>query len=429
LEQVVYSVVTELLNWARVSLCVLVFVQALSNAVQCRTDHSIEHSRIASEAIELEESANSLRKEWTAESLRRSIAVSETAASAWLKINNVERSADSLREIAECYLSLGQIDEAIAALERASRLDRRSVSSAKQVKTLALHAIALLRLGRVEEAFVLSGRAINLSKDIKDADCFAWGYYSRGLVENENWDFREAIQTFGQARGYWESISDVDGQAKVLLELAYAHMTNDEFEVALANAEAALRLANTADNRQISALARNAVGVMNSKLGRKEEALRIFLESERQFPNGVNELEKGDMFNHLAKIYSDFDELGLAETYHLKALEIYRRERNLSAELALLPKLGMINFAKGDKETGLSFFKRGFDLARQLNSHFQIAVLNQDMGRLSLEDDPAKSLYHSEKALETFEKIGIRQQFPDLQNRIGIIYLRRCELQ
>ena len=405
----------------------LLLIVSGSRSDFCNTDILATNRYTSTQIVELESSAESLRMEWNGDSVRRSIALEEAASEAWIEIKEFERSADCLRRVSQSHLVLGRVKEAIAALDKVSTLDQKYSSAEQHIKTLALQSMALLRLGKIDQASSFSRQAVNRSKHLNNADSSAWAYYARGLVEYEEYNFREAIKTQDKALAYWSGIDDLDGQAKVFLELAFARMTNDEFAIALENAEKSLQFAISAGNRQVTALARIAVGIMKSKLGKKQEALRIFLESERQFPEGVNAIEKGDMFNYLAKIYSDFDELDLAESYHSKALDIYRNEGNLFAELALLPKLGMMKFSNGHKEPGLAFFELGFTLARRLKSDFHLAVLDQDLGALYLQHDLAKALCHSQKALTSFEKIGIHQQFPLIQNRIGIIHQRRGE--
>jgi tetratricopeptide (TPR) repeat protein len=112
-------------------------------------------------------------------------------------------------------------------------------------------------------------------------------------------------------------------------------MTNDELLMGLKKAEESFVISNEIDDLRGKSIAKNAIGVMKSKLGNKQEAFNIFLASEKQFPNDVDLLEKGGMYNHLAGIYYDFGELPMALITALKRLSFLKRNNIFSLSLPL----------------------------------------------------------------------------------------------
>lgn len=372
-------------------------------------------------ATDLEAEASELRAQWNLDAVQRSISLLELAAAIREAQGDVERSADDLREIADGYLMLGNTPAALRILDKAAKLERRmsTISS----KTLGRMAFAHVRLGHTDKALSLSDRAVRQSLD-RDRDSRAWALYYRGMILYEIGEYRKAVPVFEEALGYWTEKTDARGRSRVLIELSYGYMTSGDFVRAMTTADEAIILAKNAGDLQLRVLATNAFGIMKSRLGKKQEALRIFLQVEREFPEGVNSLEKGGLYNYLAKLYSDFDQLELAQSYHLKALAIYRQEKNLFAELYTLPRLGLISYTKGDDAAGNEYFKRGFDLAERLKNKWHLALLHQDLGQVYMSRDDKKAKHHNTLALRTFEELGLRQQYSMVLNRLGQLDLQ-----
>ena len=390
-----------------------------------REDSSKINSPDFQKIIETESSAKEMGRKWDEESIKHSIALYLYVSDQWKEIGEFEKSADCLREISNFYIILGKNDRAGSLLNQVIHIDDRYNNPNKDVKTLSLLAIVTLHLGKIDEALKFSGKAIQISQPTDNADSLATALYTQALVDYEDGKFSQATENFERALSWWKKDGDFEGQAKALLELAYAYMTNDELLVGLQKAEESLRISNEINNLQYRTLAQNATGVLKSKLGKKQEALNIFLKSEKEFPDGVNSLEKGDMYNHLAGIYYDLSDLQLALKYRKKALEIFQKVKNPFAQLATLSKLGIITFQLGDEAKGLEYFDRGFDLANQINSGYYRSVFAQDLGNLYFERDKQKALTYFRTALPRFEKLRIRTHIAIIQSQIGAIYQSR----
>ncbi len=376
----------------------------------------------SSEIAETEKTAEELSKQLNAESIRRSIELFLTVSRQWETIGNFEKSADCLREISNLNIPLGNAEKAILHLDQARRLDGKYNNSNKNVKTLSLLALANLRLGKIDSAREFAENAVKLSQKTNNFDSLATALYTQALINYDDGKFNLATENFAQSLIWWQKDGNSHAQVKALLELAYAYMTNDELLIGLEKAEECFKIANEIGDLQYKIYARNAIAVLKSKLGKKQEALNIFLQSEIDFPDDVNLLEKGDMYNHLAGIYYDFDELKLALKYRLKALEIFRKMHNLYAQLAVLSKIGIITFKLDDENKGLEYFDEGFKIARQVKSDYFYSVFAQDLGNLYFENNKAEALKYYNLALPNFEKLKIRTHIAIIQSKIGSIY-------
>ncbi len=371
---------------------------------------------------EVEKTARELAKQLNAESIRRSIELFLTVSGQWKQIGEFEKAADCLREASDIYLPLGKSETAILHLNEARRLDGKYNNPKKNVRTFALLAIANLRLGKVAVAERFAKTAVKTSQLTKNPDTLATALYAQALVNYDGGKFNLATEHFEEALSWWQKEQNPHGQVKALLELAYAYMTNDELLAGLEKAEECLKIAESTGDLHYRIFARNATAVLKSKLGKKQEALNIFLESEKEFPDEVNLLEKGDMYNHLAGIYFDFDELKLALKYRLKALEVFRKMQNLYAQLAVLSKIGVITFKLGDEAGGLAHFNEGFKIAREVKSDYFYSVFAQDLGNLYFEKNKAEALKYYNLALPNFEKLKIRTHIAIIQSKIGSIH-------
>ena len=372
--------------------------------------------------VETETKAKELGKQWNGDSIKNSIALYLSVFDYRKKFREFEKASDCLREISNFYLMLGKNDSAITTLNQTRQLDLKYSDPIKNLKTFSLLAITYLRLGKMSEAKEFSQRTLQLSKVIKSDDALAIAFFTQAQINYDGGEFSLATENYEKALSLWKKNSNLNEQAKTLLELSYTYLTNDEYSVGLEKAEESLAIANELNDLQTKVLANNAIAVLKSNLGQKQDALNIFLESEKQFPDELNALEKGSMFNHLAGIYYDFNDLKSALKYRLKALEIFQKEKHLVAQLNTLSKLGVITYKLGDERKGLDYFETGFKLARELKNDYYYSVFAQDLGDLYFEKNKVKSLEYLEIALQNFKNLKINTHIALVENNIGAIY-------
>ena len=372
--------------------------------------------------VETETKAEELGRQWNTDSIKNSIALYLSVFDYRKKFGEFEKAADSLREISSFYLMLGKNETAISTLNQTRQLDLKYSDSIKKLKTFSLLAIAYLRLGKMPKAREFSRKTLQLSKIINSDDALATAFFTQAQINYDGSEFSLATENYEKALSLWRKDGKLDEQVKTLLELSYTYLTNDEYSVGLAKAEESLTIANELNDLQTKVLANNAIAVLKSNLGQKQVALNIFLESEKQFPDELNAIEKGSMFNHLAGIYYDFNDLNSALNYRLKALKIFRKEKHLVAQLNTLSKLGIITYKLGDERKGLNYFETGFKLARKLRNDYYYSVLAQDLGDLYFEKDKVESMKYLEIALQNFKKLKINTHIALVQNNIGAIY-------
>lgn len=228
-------------------------------------------------------SAKLLAKQWNESSTDQAIKLYLEVFRRSQADDNSEKAADCLRETSSLYINSGKNVEAINLLNKAVIFDRDYPDLNKHVKIFSLLAIASLRLGRIADAFTFSQKAIERSNLSNNNDSLATALYTLALAEYEYGRFQEATQHFERAFDLWKKDENLEGQVKALLELAYAYMTNDELLIGLEKAREALRISEGINDLQHKTLAQNAVGVLRSKLGKKQEALQIF----RPTPNSI----------------------------------------------------------------------------------------------------------------------------------------------
>jgi CHAT domain-containing protein len=374
------------------------------------------------QVADAESAALELEKRWDGDSINQAITLYSNIFNYWKNSGDVEKASDCLRKISSLNTLLGKNNEAVTKLTEALQLDGKYDNPAKKVQTLSLIAIAALRLGKAAEAKKFSQQALKISETAAHPDALATTLFAQAQINYDVGEFDLAIKHYEEALDLWKKSGSLKEQAKTLVELSYAYMTNDELLMGLKKAEESFVISNEIDDLRGKSIAKNAIGVMKSKLGKKQEALNIFLASEKQFPNDVDLLEKGGMYNHLAGIYYDFGELPMALNYRLKAFELFEKEQHLFAQLTTLSKLGIITFKLGDENKGLEYFDTGFKLARRANSLYFYSLFAQDLGDLYFENNKLKALTYFKQAEANFEKLKIRTHIALIQSKIGSIY-------
>jgi CHAT domain-containing protein len=374
------------------------------------------------QAQQTESKALELGKKWSGEVINNSISLYLDAHQRWRQIREFEKSSVCLREVSHFYILFGKNEEAVNNLINATKLDVNHRNLITKSKNLSLLAIAYLRLGKIANAKKTSEKSLSLAKKANSSEALAFAFFAKGQINYENIKFDTAILEYEQALRFWEESKSLKDQAKVLLELAYVYMSKDELLIGLDKARKSFDISIQINDLRGKVIAQNAIAVLKSKLGFKQEALNIFLESEKLFPNDIDFWERGCMYNHLAEIFFEYYEPKIALNYHLKALDLFQKEKHLSGQLVTLPRLGIINFQLNNESIGLEYFNTGLKLARQTESDYFFALMNQDLGNLYFETDKAKALKYFKIAQPIFENLEIRTHLAIIQSKVGMIY-------
>lgn len=407
--------------------CLYLFFVLLSSTVFAQT-YNDSHSPDWLKAFEAEAEAEELAKQWKGDAVRRSANLFLSASSQWNQIGENEKASQCLREFARQKTMLGESINAANALNQNLEIHEKKLSSIERIKIYSTLSAIYSRSGQTEKTNSYSKKAFILSESIDDmlaqaiyGTSLAEIYYERKQVDKSLAEYRTALSA-------WQKSGDLRGETDALLAISYVYMSKGEILAALESAEQAHLSYKQIGDKRGEVLSKIAVGMMNSKLDNKQTALNAFQNAEKLFPNDIDLLEKGDLYNSLAEIYSSYGEMRMALNYHLKAYELYEREQNPYAKLATLPSLAILSHKLNEKDSAFKYFETGFQLAKQLRDNYFYSVLLEESGNIYLKEDKDKAINYYLQALHNFEKLGFIKRKALIQKNLGEIYLEEGQL-
>ncbi len=312
----------------------------------------------------------------------------------WIRGGDVDRARPYLRRAAQKAMDQGASQEAYELVQLALNPSGMSVSKEASPAPAESESLALQQTGLIQE---IGGRACRLLGDYEKADrhFLALADIAR-KIENPLWEANSQFQ-----RGI------------TLIETGNL----PEAEKLLASVPAGLE-----GGSELLARAKNALGIIQLRTGRLQEALS-------QFQNLARDLSEGGKFNLTAA--DAWNNTGLVQ-WHLgnmvgsreafsMALEIWQRLGNLYGQVSTLSNLGIAAEKLGKFTEAASNYAKASQLAEQIGYLHGISAIESNRANLSLlrqkwgeaQEQSAKALqaarliHHKESETISLENLGL----------------------
>ena len=372
----------------------------------------------------LQAEAGKLSRVWSGDSYRRSIELFLKAADQWRELGDYKKAAHCLRESSRLLILFGEKKRAISELDKALQYDKQTGDIRGNVETLSLLSKVHFSLENSSEAEKYLTECLDQSQAAGDVVSRAVALTTKGDLDYAVMEVDDAFPAYSEALKLWRAGGDVRGEADVLLKLAYVNMSRSDLLVALDIAREALAKYSELEDKRGQVLSNVAIGIMNAQMENKQAAFDIFASADKHFPDDVDFIEKGNMYNRIAEIHESFGDLRSALDYFSKARDIYDKEadKDYLSQVVSLHLVGSINYRMGNKELGLQSFERGLELLEKQPNDYYRSMLLADMGDLYFESNKSRSVEYYNKALDILKKGKLGDTMTPIYLKIGALY-------
>ena len=208
----------------------------------------------------------------------------------------------------------------------------------------------------------------------------------RGVIAYMKGNLREGLNLLTQAEQSFRQINEQTGLILTLLRRATAHRFLGDYDASLRDADEVIQLVEADDDHQlyyaealrVKGLALYRLGQARQSLNFFESSLNLYVRLNRTANIPVLLMETGMVYQAIGS----YAESGVANE---KALQIWRKEGNLSWQANLLNNLGVLRHIQGEYEKAALAFEEGLVCARRSGYARMEALIAIGLGDLSTE--------------------------------------------
>ena len=395
------------------------------NNLFSQSSSSLEISDASEQSqLEKEESkARQLGLEWNRQSIELSIEIYTRISQNWLKLHNSNKFSICQREAGKSYIILGDKVKANDLFMQALNSNLKEISNSEQIKTYGELSIVNFDLGKVRESKLFMEKALTLSERTQDVAAKATALFSAGEFYFFQDDLTTALSYYLKANEYWKISNDLSGEAKNLMSLGYLYLQQNRYSLSTETFNSALLKWREIKDVRGEAITLKAIATNLSDINRKQEALKIYTQSEKLFPNDIDFKEKAVLYNGLSGIYEYYGEWEQAIIFRKKALFFFQKDNYQYGQLATYLSLGRLQSAIGNEYSALQCLKQVESLAVKLKAFPFLADNNEQIGKQYFrKQEYQKAELYFQKSLTLLRKgFSNGRQTSRLLNSLGIL--------
>jgi ATP/maltotriose-dependent transcriptional regulator MalT len=233
----------------------------------------------------------------------------------------------------------------------------------------------------------------------------------RGTVAVKHGEVHRGLSLHNQAVAAFETATDMPNLARALVQRALDHRILGEYQVARADAEQALTLAEGDESlRDVKAEALRAKGLSLSRKGQLKEAIEHLSQSLTTYSALDDMQTMALVLMELGMANLGAGRYNQALTHYNQALDYWRKTDNVFQLANLLNNLGVLHHLRGDYEQAVSLLEEALTCASQ-SGHtrmeaFALASIGENYADLEAEN-AALAAYR--QAREIAQRIDDRQ--------------------
>jgi CHAT domain-containing protein/Tfp pilus assembly protein PilF len=407
-------------------------------------------------AISANDEGERLRKQGTAESLRKAIVKYEEALPLWRSGKDKAGEAETLTSAAQVYNSLGDKQKALDYFERAISLWKVVGDAKSQAIALSGVGAVYYALGAHHQALDYLNQALLLQRAMKDVGgeakrlndigviYFALGepqkaldYYQQSLpmllaagerggeasaLNNIGAAFRvmgepqQAIAYFKQALALQRVIDDPREMAITLTNIGALYYRLGDAQQALDYYDQALPLRRKVGAIAGQAITLNSIGAAHLSLGDPQRAMVHLKQALSLTQGGQSRPEEAQALTILAAASSALGNKKQALEYLHRALALWRAIGERQGESSALIRMGRIYREQGERRLAMKCLEQALQLARDIGETGSEAVALADLARVEHDlGDLDRALNRIESALDLVETLRARIRAEDLR--------------
>lgn len=378
------------------------------------------------EAVETQNRAAELSRQWSGEAFRHSAEAFLLAAEQWSKLGEFQKSSNCLREAARMYFILLEYPSAKNTLKKAVALDQKNRDSNSEAKSRALMSLVLLQEGEIDESEENYQKAVKLAEISQENHSLAYAYFSAASFSYFQKNADQIVELFEKARSYAEKTDDTRLTAEVLAELSYAYLKQGDADAGLKAGQESLQKWQSINEKRGEALVLNAIGLSYRMLGDEQTALDCYYRAQGMFPADIDLIDQARVMTGIASVYDKYNDDFLVEKHMRRAFFLYQNANYPQGLLAVLPTLIKLSFQNGQKQLAENYYEDVKTLSGKLKNVFFLGFAEEAMGTEKLNNnltDEAIEFYT--RAIEIFERLKNKQFMAMVNQRLGEAYLKK----
>jgi len=285
---------------------------------------------------------------------------------------------EALIALAEARSQQGDLDAAVAGLERAVQLDP---SHPRAWFDLARCSILRGDSRRAIDDYLV--RAMVIQNRVGSRQGRADVVNALGVAHHELGELEQAAEQFARAAELRREIGDDRGYATSLRNLASIETTRGRYDDARGHLTQALALLERIGDRAGVADLTNALGFLDEEEGHYGAALERFRRSLQIRRDLGDQLALAESFNNVGYAYFLAGEYDNAGVYWQQALDLYQANGDRTGIVLATQSIGFLQLAQGRWDAALKSFLAALDGSRELEMKQATAVSLGNLGRVA----------------------------------------------
>lgn len=250
-------------------------------------------------------------------------------------------------------------------------------------------------------------------------------YNDIAYLKINNGDFDGAVNYYNECIYLKQKNNDIEGEIQTYTNLGYLYINKNQIDSALFYNLTAYKLAKLNNLENLVAVSAMQIGVLHTKNGAINQALKRLSESANYFEQAKNTKALAVTYNNIAKAYEELDkntialeyffkslkiklnnenkkgaaivynnigacyrninELELANKYNEKALALFKEMGNNSGEATTLNNIGKVYLLNFKLETAITYFNQSLNIRRSINDIEGIAISQINISKIQYE--------------------------------------------
>ncbi len=330
--------------------------------------------------------------------------------------------ATTLLNLANAYLRTGDNRKAIEYIEPAIQIASRFEIGDLKLLLLAIRGMAQMNIGEPENALASAGQAESALAAVTDRSIKANATYFIGVTYAQLGETQRALDLLGQSVELSRSISDQSLLASVLNYLGLLNLQLGKTSLAIANANAGLAIADTAQDKPNQALSNIVLGRAYSGSDPKR-ALEYFENGLHIAESAGSKSLQAYALSRIGEVYFILGQPQRTVEYLNLALPI---EREVGDKLNLISSLnlrGLVYSTFGQPDKALEFAEQALSIARALKSKGGEAIVLNTLAKIYLSmDKREKTIELATDALKLARSVGDRSTEAGSLSLLGVSF-------
>ncbi len=339
------------------------------------------------------------------------------------KLGNSQEQATILTTLANTHANQGSYSKAISYYQQALKLVRQEVNRPQEGIILGNLAIAYKTLGNYAQAIQINQQALEVLQQVKNREGEGLVWNNLGNAYEALGDYEKAIAAYEKSLAIARKLQDKTGEAVGLNNLGGIYANQGKYEEAIATFQTSLQLSKTlSDNSQQASTFLNLGSAYHSQ-GKGDLALQNYQQSLQLAQSVGDKKRQIEGLGSLGLVYEDLKQYPQAIESFQKSLQIAKELSDPEAEGMALNNLGHTYLSAGQLQAAETTIRDAIKLLENLrpglNDTYKVSIFDTQIHTYNLLQQILVAANKPEAALEATEQGRARAFVELLAGRMG----------